>query len=266
MKRYARLLLITAAACATFGAPLAHAKEWTQVNVATDATFPPFESVAPDGSLTGYDIDLIHALCDRMQVKCNVINAAWSGMFPGLLGKKYDALISSLNITEERKRVMAFTDVYEFPVYRFVGPKSEHLAITPEGLKGKTIAVQTGTPMDNFITQRFGNVATIKRYESGSEPYLDLASGRADLHFSYQAQIDSSFLSKPENAQHFGLIGPAYTGKDSQALGEGVAIAVRKQDDDLRLKFNTALAQLRKDGELKKINDKWFGAGSNVTQ
>lgn len=262
MKRLARTLLIAAAFCSTF----AQAKEWTQVNVATDATFPPFESAAPDGSLTGYDIDLIHALCDRAQLKCNVINAAWSGMFPGLLGKKYDALISSLNITEERKRVMAFTDVYEFPVYRFVGPKAEHLQITPEGLKGKTIAVQTGTPMDNFITQRFGGVATIKRYESGSEPYLDLAAGRADLHFSYQAQIDASFLSKPDNAKRFELIGPSYTGKDSKALGEGVAIAVRKQDDDLRMKFNAALAQLRKSGDLKKINDKWFGTGSNVTQ
>lgn len=261
MKRYAKTLLIAA-----FCSSLAHAKEWTQVNVATDATFPPFESVAPDGSLMGYDIDLIHALCDRAQLKCNVISAAWSGMFPGLLGKKYDALISSLNITEERKRVMAFTDVYEYPVYRFVGMKNEHISITPEGLKGKTIAVQTGTPMDNFITQRFGGVANIKRYDSGSEPYLDLASGRVDLHFSYQAQIDASFLSKPENAQRFGLLGPAYTGKDSKALGEGVAIAVRKQDDDLRQKFNTALAQLRKDGELKMISEKWFGAGSNVMQ
>lgn len=263
MKRYLRPLLIASILfCTTF----AHAKDWSQINVATDATFPPFESVASDGSLTGFDIDLIHVLCDHMQIKCNVISAAWSGMFSGLLGKKYDALISSLNITEERKRVMAFSDVYEFPIYRFVGPKSEHIEITPTGLKGKIIAVQTGTPADNFVTQRFGDVATIKRYESGSEPYLDLAAGRADLHFSYGAQIESSFLLKPENAQRFGLIGPAYTGKDSKTLGEGVAIALRKQDDELRLKFNKALAQIRQDGELKKLNDKWFGAGSNVTQ
>ena len=262
MKLNLKYLLLALAVCVSS----VRAADSKPITVATDATFPPFESTAADGTLVGYDIDLIHALCDQAQIKCNVIAAAWNGMFPGLLGKKYDALISSLNITEERKRVMAFTDVYEYPVYRFVGAKDAHLQITPAGLKGKTIGVETGTPMDNFVTQRFGGAATIKRYDSGSEPYLDLASGRIDLLFSYEAQIASSFLAKDQNASRYALVGPSFTGKDSATLGEGVAIALRKQDNDLRLKLNTALAALRKNGTLKKINDKWFGANSTVTQ
>jgi arginine/ornithine transport system substrate-binding protein len=245
---------------------ISYAKQWMEITVATDATFPPFESVAPSGNLTGYDIDLIHALCDQMHAKCNVVNAAWSGIFPGLMDKKYDAIISSLNITEARKRIMGFTDVYEFPVYRFVARKGANIATTTEGLRGKIIAVQTGTPMDNFVTERFGNVATIKRYDSGIEPSLDVEAGRADLYFSYQAQIEASFLSDPKNAQRFELTGPSFTGKDSKALGEGVAIAVRKQDDDLRESFNKALAELRADGRMKQLNAKWFGADTKVTQ
>lgn len=255
MKRFVTAVLAMMAVCA-----VAHAKQWTDITVATDATFPPFESVAGNGSLTGYDIDLIHALCDEMHAKCNVVNAAWSGIFPGLMNKKYDAIISSLNITEARKRIMGFTDVYEFPVYRFVAKKGANIAFTTDGMKGKVIAVQTGTPMDSFVTERFGNVATIKRYDSGIEPSLDVEAGRADLFFSYQAQIEASFLSDPKHAQNFELTGPSFTGKDSKALGEGVAIAVRKQDDDLRESFNKALAALRKDGRMKQINEKWFGS------
>ena len=245
---------------------LVHAAEQKVYTVATDATFPPFEYTTANGGVAGYDIDLMHALCDQAEIKCNVIAAAWSGMFPGLLGKKYDALISSLNVTEERKRVMAFSDVYERPVYQFVAARDKHVDINPAGLKGKTIGVEIGTPMDAFVTQKFGDVATVKRYDSGSEPYLDLASGRIDALFSYRAQIQSSFLDKDGNATHYVLVGPGYTGADSPVLGEGVAIALRKQDDVLRSKLNQALAALRANGSLKKINDKWFGANSTVTQ
>jgi arginine/ornithine transport system substrate-binding protein len=258
--------LVTAVLAMTMICTVAHAKQWSEITVATDATFPPFESVAANGSLTGYDIDLIHALCDQMHAKCNVVNAAWSGIFPGLMNGKYDAIISSLNITEQRKRIMGFSDVYEQPVYRFVAKKGANIQFTPEGLKGKVIAVQTGTPMDGFVTERFGNSAIIKRYDSGIEPSLDVEAGRADLFFSYQAQIQASFLADPKHAARFELTGPMYTGKDSKALGEGVAIAVRKQDDDLRESLNKALSELRQDGRMKQINDKWFGSSVNIAQ
>lgn len=228
-----------------------------KVKIATDATFPPFESVDARGKVVGYDVELMEAVCKAAKLDCDIFNAAWDGMIPGLIDGKYDALISQLTVTEKRRKVIAFSDIYEHPVFRFVAKKGANLEITPDGLKGKTIAVQTGTPMDAYVTSHFPD-ATIKRYDSGSAPYLELAAGRADLHISYQAQIIHSFL-KSEDGKGFELVGPQLTGKDAKEFGEGVAIAINKKNTDLLAKVNEGLAAIKADGTLKALDAKYFG-------
>lgn len=239
-------------------APLAQAKEWKEITIAMDATYPPFESVTPDGQLVGFEVDLAHAVCAEMKLKCNVINAGWDGLIPGLMAKKYDALMTSMNITDERRKAVDFSDTYYRMQNRFVAKKGANIQISKAGLKGKTIAVQNSTPQDNFATEQFGDVATIRRYATANEPYLELVNGRADVHFGFIVQINDGFLSKDGNGKQFEFIGPTFTGKDSKKLGEGVAVAVRKQDKDLREMFNKGLAAVKKDGTFKKINDKYF--------
>ncbi|MFD2271584.1 hypothetical protein ACFS07_11555 [Undibacterium arcticum] len=119
-------------------------------------------------------------------------------------------------------------------------------------MKGKTIAVQTGTAQDNFVTEQFGDVATIKRYVGAGEPYLELLNGRADLHFGFIVQINDGFLSKDGNDKMFEFVGPTFTGKDNKKLGEGVAVGVRKQDKELRDLFNAGLAGVKKEWHLQK--------------
>lgn len=228
-----------------------------QITIATDATFPPFESVDASGKLVGYDIELAEAVCKEAKLDCNIIAAAWEGMIPGLISKKYDALISQLTVTEARRKVMAFSDVYELPTFRFVARKGANLDISPDGLKGKTIAVQTGTPMDAYITKRFSD-STIKRYAGGSEPYLELAAGRADVHLSYEAQILHSFLRKDEG-KDFELVGPRLTGKDAPEFGEGVAIAINKSNKALVERINAGLKAVRDSGQLDALDAKYFG-------
>lgn len=227
------------------------------VKIATDATFPPFEYINDKGTLVGYDVDLMHAVCAAAKLNCDVSAAAWEGMIPGLKAGKYDALISQLTVTDARRHIMAFSDIYEHPVFRFVARKGANVTISPDGVAGKVIAVQTGTPMDAFITKEFPK-ATIKRYASGSAPYLELTAGRADLHMSYEAQIDFSFL-KSEKGKDFELVGPKFTGADYPELGEGVAIALNKRNTELLKQINAGLATIRKDGTLDKLNAKYFG-------
>jgi len=228
------------------------------VTIATDATFPPFESVDASGKLVGYDIELAEAVCKAAQLTCNIIGAEWEGMIPGLMSKKYDALISQLTVTEARRKVMAFSDIYEHPAFRFVARKGAGLIISPEGLKGKTIAVQTGTPMDAYVTHNYPG-STIKRYSGGSEPYLELAAGRADVHLSYEAQIQYSFLAK-DDGKNFELIGPRLTGKDAPEFGEGVAIAINKSNKALVESINAGLKSVRDSGQLAALNLKYFGS------
>lgn len=253
MKSPFRKLILAAAL--VVGGSTAFAKD--QINIATDATFPPFESVDASGKLVGYDIELMDAVCKAAELNCNIIGAAWEGMIPGLISKKYDALISQLTVTEARRKVMAFSDVYDIPTFRFVARKDINIDVTPAGLKGKTIAVQTGTPMDAYVTKNYPD-STIKRYSGGSEPYLELNAGRADIHMSYEAQIIHSFLRKDEG-KNFELVGPRLTGKDAPEFGEGVAIALNKSNKDLVERINAGLKIVRDSGELEALNARYFG-------
>jgi arginine/ornithine transport system substrate-binding protein len=234
----------------------ASAKEWKEVTIAMDATYPPFESVAADGKLVGFEVDLANALCDELKLKCKLVNVAFDALIPGLVTKKSDALITSLNINEERKRMIDFTDPYYRMENRFVAKKGANITVSPEGLKGKTIAVQAGTAQASYVRKAYGSVADVKYYQGASEPYLELLSGRADLHFGFVVQINDSFLSK--DGKGYELIGPSLSGKDDKSLGEGVAVAIRKDDKELKALFNQGLQALRKNGTLKKINDKYF--------
>lgn len=245
--------------CATVivAATLTTAQAAEKLDIATDATFPPFEYIDSEGKLVGYDIELMQAVCEAAELDCNIFNAAWDGMIPGLIDGKYDALISQLTVTEKRRQVIAFSDIYDRPIFRFVAKKGAALDITPEGLAGKTIAVQTGTPMDAYVTSHYP-MATIKHYDTGSAPYLELTAGRADVHISYQAQVIHGFLNS-DAGKDFELVGPQLTGADAKEFGEGVAIAINKKNEALVESINKGLATIRENGKLDAINAKYFG-------
>jgi len=111
--------------------------------------------------------------------------------------------------------------------------------------------------MDAYITKHFPE-SKIRRYSGGSEPYLELVSGRADVHLSYEAQILHSFLRK-DDGKNFELIGPRMTGKDAPEFGEGVAIAINKTNKALLERINEGLMAVRESGQLDAIDTKYFG-------
>lgn len=252
-----RRLLSAAAIALALAAGTASAQTGEKVTVATDATFPPFESIDKDGKLVGYDIDLMTAVCEAAELDCVISNAAWEGMIPGLISGKYDALISQLTVTDKRRKVIAFSDIYSHPIFRFVAASDADLTITPEGLADKTIAVQRGTPMDAYVTRVYAD-SDIKRYDTGSAPYLDLESKRADVVLSYQAQITAGFLSG-DKAERYELVGPQLTGADAPEFGEGVAIAISKKNTALLEEINKGLEIVRENGTLDALNAQYFG-------
>jgi lysine-arginine-ornithine-binding protein len=253
MKTLARVL-VTALVVALATGPAA-AREWKEVRVATEGAYEPFNWVDKDGKLRGFDVDITNALCERMKVKCTIVAQDWDGIIPGLLAKKYDAIVASMSITDERKQKVDFTDRYYKTPARFVAKKGSGLKISKEGLKGKSVGVQRATIHANYLEDNYKDVVTIKQYDTQENANIDLANGRLDAILADSTALLFGFLSKPEG-KAFEFVGPDLT--DRKWFGDGAGIAIRKEDKDLRDLFNKAIAEIRKDGTYKKINDKYF--------
>ncbi len=248
------ILILAAAMLMAFAGPAA-AKEWTKIRFGVEGAYPPFSYVTPDGKLEGFDIDIAWALCEQMKVECKLVAQDWDGIIPALMAKKYDAIIASMSITEERLKKVDFTDKYQQTPAKFVRKKGSGIEISEESLKGKTVGVQRATIHDNFLTDNFGDSIEIKRYGSQDEAYLDMTSGRLDLLLADSAAMEDGFLNSDQGAD-FEFVGPGYT--DPKWFGDGAGIAIRKGDDDLREQLNKALAEILANGKYKEIQDKYF--------
>ncbi|MEE9596581.1 MAG: ABC transporter substrate-binding protein [Acidiferrobacterales bacterium] len=252
MKRLT-LAILSAALVLVSGAAIA--KEWKIVRIGVEGAYPPFSSVTTSGELIGFDIDITKALCKEMGVKCSMVQQDWDGIIPALLARKYDAIIASMSITEERKKKVAFTDKYYNTPAKFVRKKGSGIEISKAGLSGKAVGVQRATTHDNFITGEFGDTVTIKRYGTQDEAYLDAVAGRLDLLLADSVAMMDGFLNT-DKGQDWEFVGEDYT--DPKYFGVGVGIAIRKQDTDLVTMFNKAIAGIRTKDTYAKIQGKYF--------
>lgn len=233
----------------------AQAQKWTEVRIATEGAYEPFNWVDKDGKIKGFDVDIANALCERMEAKCTIVAQDWDGIIPGLLAKKYDAIVASMSITDERKQKVDFTNKYYQTPARFIVKKGSGLKITKAGLKGKSVGVQRATIHANYLEDNYKGVVTIKQYDTQENANIDLVNGRLDAILADSIALLFGFLHKPEG-KDFEFVGPELT--DRKWFGDGAGIAVRKEDKDLREMLNRALADIRKDGTYKKINDQYF--------
>lgn len=231
------------------------AKEWKTVRIGVEGAYPPFSYVDPDGRLAGFDIEIAQALCDQMRVKCTLVQQDWDGIIPALLARKYDAIVASMSITEERKQKVAFTNKYYNTPAKFARKKGSGIEISKAGLKGKTVGVQRATIHDNFITGEFGKEVEIKRYASQDEAYLDAVAGRLDLLLADSVAMNDGFLNT-DKGKDWEFVGPDYS--DPKYFGDGVGVAIRKQDQDLVAKFNKAIRDIRANGTYDRIARKYF--------
>lgn len=231
------------------------AKDWKKVRIGVEGAYPPFSYVNPDGTLGGFDIDIANALGEAMGAEIVLVAQDWDGIIPALLAKKYDAIIASMSITEERKKKVAFTNKYYQTPAKFVCKKGAMDTFSREAIKGKKVGVQRATIHDRYLTDNYGKDVTIKRYGTQDEAYLDLTAGRVDMLLADSVALSDGFLKKPEGAD-YQFIGPDLN--DPKWFGNGAGIAIRKQDTDLVEKFNKAIDTIRANGVYKKIQDKYF--------
>jgi arginine/ornithine transport system substrate-binding protein len=231
------------------------ANEWNRIRIGVEGAYPPFSWVEKDGTLKGFDIDIAMALCEEIDAECVLVPQDWDGIIPALLARKYDAIIASMSITEERKKKVAFSEKYYNTPAKFARKKGSGIMISKAGMKGKKVGVQRATTHDNFITAEFGDSVEIKRYGTQDEAYLDAISGRVDLLLADSIAMDDGFL-KTDKGKGWEFVGPGYS--DPKYFGVGAGIAVRKSNGELAKLFSLAIKVIRSNGVYHMINGKYF--------
>src|SRR5579864_8622936 len=250
MKKFA---LCAALAVAATGAM---AKEWKTVRIGVDASYPPFESKAANGQIVGFDVDLTKAMCAKMNVKCVWIEQDFDGIIPALKGKKFDAIVSSLTITDKRREQIDFSDkLFDAPA-RMIARTGSPLQPTAASLQGKRVGVEQGSTQEAYAKAYWEpKGVTIVPYQDQDQVYADLTSGRLDAALQDEVQADAGFLKTPRG-KGFAWAGPEV--KDPKTIGEGTAIGLRKDDAGLKAMFNQALAQVHQDGTFRKLAKQYF--------
>ena len=249
-RHLATLVLLLGTAAGAF----AQAPDWKKVRIAVEGAYPPFSEVGPDGRIKGFDIDVANALCADLKAQCTLVQQEFDGMIPALQARKFDAVIASMSITEERKRSVAFSDKYYSTAGRLVAKKGTTLQATPAGMKGKRIGVQRSTTHDRFATDTFKD-SEIVRYTGQDQVFLDLESGRIDAVLADSVATDQGLLKRPAG-KDYAFFGPAFT--DPKYFGPGAGVAVRKGDAELVAKLNQAIKDIRTDGTYQKIAKQYF--------
>lgn len=250
-----RILVIVSLCLFLAAGGSALANDWAKVRIGVEGAYPPFSFVQPDGELAGFDIDIAKALGNAMGAEVTLVAQDWDGIIPGLLAKKYDAIIASMSITEERLKKVGFSHKYYQTPAKFICKKGTIETFSREAIKGKSVGVQRATIHDKYLTDNYGKDVNVKRYGTQDEAYLDLTAGRVDMLLADSVALSDGFLKKPEG-KDYAFIGPDLT--DPKWFGNGAGIAIRKEDKDLAEKFNKAIDTIRANGTYKGIQDKYF--------
>ncbi|ANY87560.1 MULTISPECIES: transporter substrate-binding domain-containing protein [Pseudomonas] len=256
-------------ALASFNAP---AKEWENLQIATEGVYEPWNRTLPDGSFDGFEPQMAKVLCERMQVRCTIVAQDWDGLIPGLKAGKFDVVMDALAISPQRRQVIDFSRPYTKAPATFVALRSSGIDLgggslslrgdaAQDGplvdalrkkLEGKLIGIVSGTVYSKFIHDQFGQVATIREYKTPPEPLMDLKNGRVDVVFE-----DLGFLAgeMQRGGSDVVLVGPAINGP---IWGEGEAFGIRKGEPELKAKLDAAIASLIADGTIADLSRKWF--------
>ena len=248
-----KLKLITVSCALSFGMLCAAAHSATlKIGVAAEP-YPPFTYKQSNGQWTGFEIELVMNICREIKEQCQIAETSWDGIIPALDGKKIDVIFNSMSITPAREKVIAFSKPYLVSEAQYVGTKGEKMAMTPEGLKGKIIGVQSGTTHIEYAKARFGQVANIKQYNTQEELNSDLLAGRVDVMILDSIAANELLQSKQGgDLASYGLVprDPIY--------GPGIGAGMRKEDVALKRKFDAAIDTLRANGSTAALYKKYL--------
>uniref|UniRef100_A0A7V3YFW2 Basic amino acid ABC transporter substrate-binding protein n=1 Tax=Candidatus Caldatribacterium californiense TaxID=1454726 RepID=A0A7V3YFW2_9BACT len=218
-----------------------------KIYIGTDATYPPMEFHDESGEIVGFDIDLGRAIAEELGVEAVFIDTAWDGIFPALDAGKFDIIISSTSITEERLKSKEMSDPYYVTSQAIAVRKDNETIKGPEDLKGKIVAVQIGTTGDLAVSEMEG--VTVKRFDTIDKAYMEVLNGRADAVVNDLSEVAYRMKMLPDMK----IVATFREGE------EKYGVTMRKGDVELLAAINEALRRIKESGKYDEIYRKWFG-------
>ncbi len=221
-----------------------------EIVFAVDATYPPMEMLDANKQIVGFGPDIVRAIGKAAGFTPVLKNTAWDGIFAGLAAGKYDAVASSVSITEERKQTMDFSEPY-FEVQQGVVTAKEAKITSVKDLAGKTIASQMGTT-GYFVAKKIEGVKA-KSYDEIGLAMEDLYNGRLDAVIADSPVASDYALQHPQYSKKLKL---AFT--IASDTPEYLGIAVNKGNAEVLKLINEGLKKIKANGEYDAIYAKWF--------
>lgn len=226
----------------------------TKLKFATEATYPPFVYTQPNGQITGVETDIIKAICKKIAFECSFHNYPWDSLITGLKMGKFDAIYGGMTISEERKKHVLFTDIIYTASNSILSKTTQNLSQENEifsNKKGIKIGIQNGYILENFIKENYPNL-TIKYYESILNALQDLKNSRIEgviadtgvLAFWKKKQPKEKYVLHKVNIDNIKYI---------SAKDNGIAIALPKNNKELKNKIDHAIKELKENGTIDKI-------------
>jgi polar amino acid transport system substrate-binding protein len=256
MKRIPKLIA-TALTAFAIGAPASA----EMLRVGMECTYAPFNYRTDSGELAGYDVDVATGVAEIIGADLEFVCQQWDGMIPALLANKFDLIVASMSITNERLEKIDFSSPYRDSVGRIVGKSGQNLNLfdpsgnpIPENFAGLRIGLERASTYESWFNAKLPD-AEIVLYD-GSEPlYLDLVNGRVDAIMTNPMKAHLRFLATEEGSG-FEFVSPAID--DVDYFGIGVGIGLRQGQPELKARLDGAIKQLINDGKLTEYALKYF--------
>jgi polar amino acid transport system substrate-binding protein len=221
----------------------------------TDSDFPPFHYYDEDNVLTGFNVDVARAICLELSAACDIQVRPWAELLPALKKGEADAVIASHTASPNVLKVVDFSEPYYFTPARFAGKRGgAALDVTPEGLEGMRIAVAKRTAHEAYLRAFFRD-SPLRVFETVELARDALVTGSVDLLFDDGISL-AFWLNGTASKACCEFKGGPFA--EPRYFGDGVGIAVSRDDTQLKGMINTALRRMRQSGRYEELLLRYF--------
>lgn len=229
------------------------------LKVGVDDSYPPMEFKDDKNATVGFDVDLATAIAEKMGMKVEFVSTAWDGIFQALNTDKFDTIISSVSITDERLKNFALTKPYVANAQVIIVKPSDNSIKEAKDLAGKNVGCQVNTTANDSANEFLKTTKfNLKTYDQVIQPFADLKAGRVDAVIVDEVVARYYVKQDPAN----------FKVSSGKLTNEPIGICFKKSNTAMRDQVDKIIADFQKDGTLKKISEKWFGSDltSNIDE